>query len=100
MSVSIAVWTKCPNTVILTPVYVFRLMSQGSANAAVQTDGHKKHAKRYSFCNAKVYKDAQMEHKVKTYLSHLTLEPDELSLQILSVQHEPPRSAGMPLFVY
>ncbi|XP_060784898.1 rap guanine nucleotide exchange factor 2-like [Neoarius graeffei] len=70
------------------------LMSQGSANAAVQTDGHKKHAKRYSFCNAKVYKDAQMEHKVKTYLSHLTLEPDELSLQILSVQHEPPRSAA------
>ncbi|XP_028815721.1 rap guanine nucleotide exchange factor 2 isoform X6 [Denticeps clupeoides] len=69
-------------------------LSQGSANAAVldvtQTGGHKKRVRRSSFLNAKkLYEDAQMARKVKQYLSNLTLETNEESLQTLSLQCEP-----------
>ncbi|KAL6479837.1 hypothetical protein MHYP_G00108700 [Metynnis hypsauchen] len=69
-------------------------LSQGSANAAVldvtQTGGHKKRVRRSSFLNAKkLYEDAQMARKVKQYLSNLTLETNEESLQTLSIQCEP-----------
>lgn len=69
-------------------------LSQGSANAAVldvsQTGGHKKRVRRSSFLNAKkLYEDAQMSRKVKQYLSHLSLETNEESLQTLSLQCEP-----------
>lgn len=75
-------------------VCVFRSLSQGSANAAVldvtQTGGHKKRVRRSSFLNAKkLYEDAQMARKVKQYLSNLTLETNEESLQTLSMQCEP-----------
>ncbi|XP_072520081.1 rap guanine nucleotide exchange factor 2 isoform X6 [Salminus brasiliensis] len=79
-------------------------LSQGSANAAVldvtQTGGHKKRVRRSSFLNAKkLYEDAQMARKVKQYLSNLTLETNEESLQTLSIQCEPsintlPKSSG------
>uniref|UniRef100_A0A673GPE8 Rap guanine nucleotide exchange factor 2 n=1 Tax=Sinocyclocheilus rhinocerous TaxID=307959 RepID=A0A673GPE8_9TELE len=79
-------------------------LSQGSANAAVldvtQTGGHKKRVRRSSFLNAKkLYEDAQMARKVKQYLSYLTLETNEESLQTLSIQCEPsvntlPKSSG------
>lgn len=73
---------------------MFRSLSQGSANAAVldvtQTGGHKKRVRRSSFLNAKkLYEDAQMARKVKQYLSNLTLETNEESLQTLSMQCEP-----------
>uniref|UniRef100_A0A7N6B5V3 Rap guanine nucleotide exchange factor 2 n=1 Tax=Anabas testudineus TaxID=64144 RepID=A0A7N6B5V3_ANATE len=69
-------------------------LSQGSANAAVldvtQTGGHKKRVRRSSFLNAKkLYEDAQMARKVKQYLSNLSLETNEESLQTLSLQCEP-----------
>lgn len=69
-------------------------LSQGSANAAVldvsQTGGHKKRVRRSSFLNAKkLYEDAQMARKVKQYLSQLSLETNEESLQTLSLQCEP-----------
>lgn len=69
-------------------------LSQGSANAAVldvsQTGGHKKRVRRSSFLNAKkLYEDAQMARKVKQYLSKLSLETNEESLQTLSLQCEP-----------
>ncbi len=78
-------------TIILVCV---RSLSQGSANAAVldvtQTGGHKKRVRRSSFLNAKkLYEDAQMARKVKQYLSNLTLETNEESLQTLSIQCEP-----------
>lgn len=71
-----------------------RSLSQGSANAAVldvtQTGGHKKRVRRSSFLNAKkLYEDAQMARKVKQYLSKLSLETNEESLQTLSLQCEP-----------
>lgn len=71
-----------------------RSLSQGSANAAVldvtQTGGHKKRVRRSSFLNAKkLYEDAQMARKVKQYLSNLSLETNEESLQTLSMQCEP-----------
>ncbi|CAG04645.1 unnamed protein product, partial [Tetraodon nigroviridis] len=79
-------------------------LSQGSANAAVldvtQTGGHKKRVRRSSFLNAKkLYEDAQMARKVKQYLSKLSLETNEDSLQTLSLQCEPsistlPKNAG------
>lgn len=69
-------------------------LSQGSANAAVldvsQSGGHKKRVRRSSFLNAKkLYEDAQMARKVKQYLSKLSLETNEESLQTLSMQCEP-----------
>ncbi|KAI1883668.1 hypothetical protein AGOR_G00233930 [Albula goreensis] len=69
-------------------------LSQGSANAAVldvvQTGGHKKRVRRSSFLNAKkLYEDAQMARKVRQYLSDLTLDTNEDSLQIMSQQCEP-----------
>lgn len=69
-------------------------LSQGSANAAVldvtQTGGHKKRVRRSSFLNAKkLYEDAQMARKVKQYLSKLSLETNEDSLQTFSLQCEP-----------
>lgn len=75
-------------------VCVIRSLSQGSANAAVldvtQTGGHKKRVRRSSFLNAKkLYEDAQMARKVKQYLSNLSLETNEESLQTLSLQCEP-----------
>uniref|UniRef100_A0A672QR34 Rap guanine nucleotide exchange factor 2 n=2 Tax=Sinocyclocheilus grahami TaxID=75366 RepID=A0A672QR34_SINGR len=88
------------------PALMFRTrsLSQGSANAAVldvtQTGGHKKRVRRSSFLNAKkLYEDAQMARKVKQYLSYLTLETNEESLQTLSIQCEPsvntlPKSSG------
>uniref|UniRef100_A0A3Q2FEK7 Rap guanine nucleotide exchange factor 2 n=1 Tax=Cyprinodon variegatus TaxID=28743 RepID=A0A3Q2FEK7_CYPVA len=79
-------------------------LSQGSANAAVldvsQTGGHKKRVRRSSFLNAKkLYEDAQMARKVKQYLSNLSLETNEESLQTFSLQCEPsistlPKTAG------
>lgn len=79
---------------LLRPVCASRSLSQGSANAAVldvtQTGGHKKRVRRSSFLNAKkLYEDAQMARKVKQYLSHLSLESNEESLQTLSMQCEP-----------
>lgn len=76
------------------PVCATRSLSQGSANAAVldvtQTGGHKKRVRRSSFLNAKkLYEDAQMARKVKQYLSNLSLETNEESLQTLSLQCEP-----------
>lgn len=76
------------------PLCVARSLSQGSANAAVldvsQTGGHKKRVRRSSFLNAKkLYEDAQMARKVKQYLSKLSLETNEESLQTLSLQCEP-----------
>ncbi|TSV81521.1 Rap guanine nucleotide exchange factor 2 [Bagarius yarrelli] len=56
--------------------------------------------RRSSFLNAKkLYEDAQMARKVKQYLSNLTLETNEESLQTLSIQCEPsistlPKSSG------
>lgn len=75
-------------------VPTIRSLSQGSANAAVldvtQTGGHKKRVRRSSFLNAKkLYEDAQMARKVKQYLSNLSLETNEESLQTLSLQCEP-----------
>lgn len=75
-------------------VCAIRSLSQGSANAAVlditQTGGHKKRVRRSSFLNAKkLYEDAQMARKVKQYLSKLSLETNEESLQTLSLQCEP-----------
>lgn len=83
---------------------VYRSLSQGSANAAVldvtQTGGHKKRVRRSSFLNAKkLYEDAQMARKVKQYLSNLTLETNEESLQTLSIQCEPSISTREPLFL-
>ncbi|XP_061832518.1 rap guanine nucleotide exchange factor 2 isoform X7 [Nerophis lumbriciformis] len=79
-------------------------LSQGSANAAVldvnQAGGHKKRVRRSSFLNAKkLYEDAQMARKVKQYLSNLSLETNEESLQTFSLQCEPsistlPKNAG------
>ncbi|XP_066506183.1 rap guanine nucleotide exchange factor 2 isoform X2 [Hoplias malabaricus] len=76
-------------------------LSQGSANAAVldvtQTGGHKKRVRRSSFLNAKkLYEDAQMARKVKQYLSNLTLETNEESLQTLSIQCEPSINTPVP----
>lgn len=94
----------CPSYVracISAPVHVVCVagcvnssLSQGSANAAVldvtQTGGHKKRVRRSSFLNAKkLYEDAQMARKVKQYLSKLSLETNEDSLQTLSLQCEP-----------
>ncbi|KAA0709582.1 Rap guanine nucleotide exchange factor 2 [Triplophysa tibetana] len=88
------------------PALMFRTrsLSQGSANAAVldvtQTGGHKKRVRRSSFLNAKkLYEDAQMARKVKQYLSNLSLETNEESLQMLSIQCEAsintlPKSSG------
>lgn len=75
-------------------ICAIRSLSQGSANAAVldvtQTGGHKKRVRRSSFLNAKkLYEDAQMARKVKQYLSKLSLETNEESLQTLSLQCEP-----------
>uniref|UniRef100_A0A8C9XCV1 Rap guanine nucleotide exchange factor 2 n=1 Tax=Sander lucioperca TaxID=283035 RepID=A0A8C9XCV1_SANLU len=93
-------------SVNMDPALMFRTssLSQGSANAAVldvnQTGGHKKRVRRSSFLNAKkLYEDAQMARKVKQYLSNLSLETNEESLQTLSVQCEPsistlPKNAG------
>ncbi|KAK7922634.1 hypothetical protein WMY93_009536 [Mugilogobius chulae] len=79
-------------------------LSQGSANATVldvsQSGGHKKRVRRSSFLNAKkLYEDAQMARKVKQYLSNLSLETNEESLQTLSLQCEPsintlPKNSG------
>uniref|UniRef100_A0AAQ4NNE4 Rap guanine nucleotide exchange factor 2 n=1 Tax=Gasterosteus aculeatus aculeatus TaxID=481459 RepID=A0AAQ4NNE4_GASAC len=90
-------------SVNMDPALMFRTR-QGSANAAVldvtQTGGHKKRVRRSSFLNAKkLYEDAQMARKVKQYLSHLSLESNEESLQTLSMQCEPsistlPKNAG------
>uniref|UniRef100_A0A667ZI64 Rap guanine nucleotide exchange factor 2 n=1 Tax=Myripristis murdjan TaxID=586833 RepID=A0A667ZI64_9TELE len=83
-------------SVNMDPALMFRTrsLSQGSANAAVldvtQTGGHKKRVRRSSFLNAKkLYEDAQMARKVKQYLSNLSLETNEESLQTLSLQCEP-----------
>uniref|UniRef100_A0A674PA88 Rap guanine nucleotide exchange factor 2 n=1 Tax=Takifugu rubripes TaxID=31033 RepID=A0A674PA88_TAKRU len=83
-------------SVNMDPALMFRTssLSQGSANAAVldvtQTGGHKKRVRRSSFLNAKkLYEDAQMARKVKQYLSKLSLETNEDSLQTLSLQCEP-----------
>ncbi|KAM7000445.1 rap guanine nucleotide exchange factor 2 isoform 26-T26 [Tautogolabrus adspersus] len=93
-------------SVNMDPALMFRTrsLSQGSANAAVldvnQTGGHKKRVRRSSFLNAKkLYEDAQMARKVKQYLSNLSLETNEESLQTLSMQCEPsistlPKNAG------
>ncbi|XP_060935036.1 rap guanine nucleotide exchange factor 2 isoform X2 [Limanda limanda] len=94
-------------SVNMDPALMFRTsssLSQGSANAAVldvtQTGGHKKRVRRSSFLNAKkLYEDAQMARKVKQYLSNLSLEVNEESLQTLSMQCEPsistlPKNAG------
>uniref|UniRef100_A0A673A1X6 Rap guanine nucleotide exchange factor 2 n=1 Tax=Sphaeramia orbicularis TaxID=375764 RepID=A0A673A1X6_9TELE len=93
-------------SVNMDPALMFRTrsLSQGSANAAVldvtQTGGHKKRVRRSSFLNAKkLYEDAQMARKVKQYLSNLSLETNEESLQTLSLQCEPsintlPKNAG------
>ncbi|XP_078809982.1 rap guanine nucleotide exchange factor 2 isoform X16 [Oryzias latipes] len=82
-------------SVNMDPALMFRTrsLSQGSANAAVldvnQTGGHKKRVRRSSFLNAKkLYEDAQMARKVKQYLSNLSLETNEESLQTLSLQCE------------
>ncbi|KAF3838756.1 hypothetical protein F7725_010524 [Dissostichus mawsoni] len=79
-------------SVNMDPALMFRTrsLSQGSANAAVldvtQTGGHKKRVRRSSFLNAKkLYEDAQMARKVKQYLSNLSLETNEESLQTLSM---------------
>ncbi|XP_043917992.1 rap guanine nucleotide exchange factor 2 isoform X3 [Protopterus annectens] len=83
-------------SVNMDPAVMFRTrsLSQGSANTAVldvvQSGGHKKRVRRSSFLNAKkLYEDAQMARKVKQYLSNLSLEMDEESLQALSLQCEP-----------
>ncbi|CAN9514601.1 unnamed protein product [Ophioblennius macclurei] len=93
-------------SVNMDPALMFRTrsLSQGSANAAVldvtQSGGHKKRVRRSSFLNAKkLYEDAQMARKVKQYLSNLSLETNEESLQTLSLQCEPsistlPKNAG------
>ncbi|MEQ2202302.1 Rap guanine nucleotide exchange factor 2 [Xenoophorus captivus] len=78
---------------VYTHAYLTRSLSQGSANAAVldvsQTGGHKKRVRRSSFLNAKkLYEDAQMARKVKQYLSNLSLETNEESLQTFSIQCE------------
>lgn len=80
-------------SVLCRPCALIRSLSQGSANAAVldvnQTGGHKKRVRRSSFLNAKkLYEDAQMARKVKQYLSNLSLETNEESLQTLSLQCE------------
>ncbi|MEQ2311231.1 Rap guanine nucleotide exchange factor 2, partial [Ameca splendens] len=82
-------------SVNMDPALMFRTrsLSQGSANAAVldvsQTGGHKKRVRRSSFLNAKkLYEDAQMARKVKQYLSNLSLETNEESLQTFSIQCE------------
>ncbi|KAL4640385.1 rap guanine nucleotide exchange factor 2 isoform X2 [Arapaima gigas] len=72
-------------------------LSQGSANSAVldvaQAGGHKKRVRRSSFLNAKkLYEDAQMARRVRQYLSTLTLETSEESLQTISLQCEPSSS--------
>lgn len=81
-------------TLLFAGVCAVRSLSQGSANAAVldvtQTGGHKKRVRRSSFLNAKkLYEDAQMARKVKQYLSKLSLETNEESLQTFSLQCEP-----------
>uniref|UniRef100_A0A8C6TPY8 Rap guanine nucleotide exchange factor 2 n=1 Tax=Neogobius melanostomus TaxID=47308 RepID=A0A8C6TPY8_9GOBI len=83
-------------SVNMDPALMFRTssLSQGSANVAVldvsQSGGHKKRVRRSSFLNAKkLYEDAQMARKVKQYLSNLSLEINEESLQTLSMQCEP-----------
>ncbi|XP_061832516.1 rap guanine nucleotide exchange factor 2 isoform X5 [Nerophis lumbriciformis] len=93
-------------SVNMDPALMFRTrsLSQGSANAAVldvnQAGGHKKRVRRSSFLNAKkLYEDAQMARKVKQYLSNLSLETNEESLQTFSLQCEPsistlPKNAG------
>lgn len=74
-------------------VYVCRCLSQGSANAdildVIQPRRHNK-----------LYEDTQMARKVKQYLSNLTLETNEESLQTLSIQCEPSISTREPLFLY
>lgn len=84
----------CVHVALCVAVCAARSLSQGSANAAVldvtQTGGHKKRVRRSSFLNAKkLYEDAQMARKVKQYLSKLSLETNEESLQTLSLQCEP-----------
>ncbi|CAL9706554.1 unnamed protein product [Knipowitschia caucasica] len=93
-------------SVNMDPALMFRTrsLSQGSANSTVldvsQSGGHKKRVRRSSFLNAKkLYEDAQMARKVKQYLSNLSLETNEESLQTLSMQCEPsintlPKNAG------
>ncbi|XP_018591340.1 rap guanine nucleotide exchange factor 2 isoform X4 [Scleropages formosus] len=93
-------------SVNMDPALMFRTrsLSQGSANSAVldvaQAGGHKKRVRRSSFLNAKkLYEDAQMARRVRQYLSTLTLETSEESLQTISLQCEPssstlPKSAG------
>ncbi|XP_072290837.1 rap guanine nucleotide exchange factor 2 isoform X3 [Eucyclogobius newberryi] len=93
-------------SVNMDPALMFRTrsLSQGSANTTVldvsQSGGHKKRVRRSSFLNAKkLYEDAQMARKVKQYLSNLSLETNEESLQTLSLQCEPsintlPKNAG------
>ncbi|KPP67186.1 rap guanine nucleotide exchange factor 2-like, partial [Scleropages formosus] len=72
-------------------------LSQGSASTAMldvaQAGGHKKRARRSSFLNAKkLYEDAQMARRVRQYLSNLTLDASEETLQIFSLQCEPSSS--------
>uniref|UniRef100_A0A3B3Q5N0 Rap guanine nucleotide exchange factor 2 n=1 Tax=Paramormyrops kingsleyae TaxID=1676925 RepID=A0A3B3Q5N0_9TELE len=83
-------------SVNMDPALMFRTrsLSQGSGNAAmldvVQTAGHKKRVRRSSFLNAKkLYEDAQMARRVRQYLSDLTLDTSEDSLQTMSLQCEP-----------
>ncbi|XP_072553968.1 rap guanine nucleotide exchange factor 2-like isoform X3 [Paramormyrops kingsleyae] len=88
------------------PALMFRTrsLSQGSASAAVldvaQASGHKKRVRRSSFLNAKkLYEDAQMARRVRQYLSDLTLDTSEDTLQTMSLQCEPssstlPKGAG------
>uniref|UniRef100_A0A668A4Z7 Rap guanine nucleotide exchange factor 2 n=1 Tax=Myripristis murdjan TaxID=586833 RepID=A0A668A4Z7_9TELE len=94
-------------SVNMDPALMFRTrsLSQGSANAAVldvtQTGGHKKRVRRSSFLNAKkLYEDAQMARKVKQYLSNLSLETNEESLQTLSLQCEPSISTCESVYIY
>uniref|UniRef100_A0A8C9TDV7 Rap guanine nucleotide exchange factor 2 n=1 Tax=Scleropages formosus TaxID=113540 RepID=A0A8C9TDV7_SCLFO len=86
-------------SVNMDPALMFRTrsLSQGSANSAVldvaQAGGHKKRVRRSSFLNAKkLYEDAQMARRVRQYLSTLTLETSEESLQTISLQCEPSSS--------
>ncbi|XP_035282170.1 rap guanine nucleotide exchange factor 2 isoform X4 [Anguilla anguilla] len=90
-------------SVNMDPALMFRTrsLSQGSANAAVldvvPTGAHKKRVRRSSFLNAKkLYEDAQMARKVRQYLSDLTLDTSEESLQALSLQCEPSSNTPVP----
>uniref|UniRef100_A0A8C9WDL1 Rap guanine nucleotide exchange factor 2 n=1 Tax=Scleropages formosus TaxID=113540 RepID=A0A8C9WDL1_SCLFO len=86
-------------SVNMDPALMFRTssLSQGSASTAMldvaQAGGHKKRARRSSFLNAKkLYEDAQMARRVRQYLSNLTLDASEETLQIFSLQCEPSSS--------